>query len=129
MEIWPKVLEHAILQANAPTVPGNVPDSFGMLTGHNTTRETSTASPSIERRLADGFRTKMVQTFSTGDHVPAELKLHPNHCYTVVDVLVQNGRTWVQLRNPWGSADPSDRFIPMDQVRRCFERYSEAPLP
>ncbi len=128
-EVWPRVLEAAMLRANHGVTCCTVPDAFGILTG-GTAIDTSTSDRTFEDRLVMGFATKKVQVLSTTGAFTGELqnpKLKPDHAYTVVGVIHMSTGTFVTVRNPWGYDDPAS--LPIDQVKKYFPTYSEAALP
>jgi Calpain family cysteine protease len=128
IEVWPRVLEKAILDANGRTC-NDVKEAFGMLTGRAAT-DLSTRDATFETKLKLGFEAKKVQTlvttgaFKTDQTSPYILKV--DHCYTVMAVAEREGKTVVLLRNPWGYDSPS--VMPIEDVKKYFPAYSEASV-
>jgi hypothetical protein len=129
-EVWPRVLEVAMLRANHGVTCCTVPQAFGILTGRTAT-DTPTSDSTFEDRLVMGFATKKVQVLSTTGAFTGDLTkpttLIADHAYTVVGIIHMSSGTFVALRNPWGYDDPAP--LPIDQIKRYFPTYSEAALP
>jgi hypothetical protein len=130
-EVWPRVIEEALLSVRSGKTPtDNMPDTYGMLTGRPAA-DLTTAAPWFEQKLWDDNRAHKVQVLSTSGAFPADLtsptKLIANHAYTVVGLTRRDGTTWVQLRNPWGHSHPA--ALPLDQIKRYFPTYSHAAVP
>ncbi len=133
VEVWPRVLESAMLKLNGGVPTGNMPTSLATLTG-TPALDTNVATPGIEQKMIDDFRLGRVQTLSTTGVLTKPIddpKLFDAHCYTVTDIkqVVENGRveTLIYLRNPHGVDDP--RPIKASELPKYFGDYSVGAMP
>lgn len=111
---WPEVLEAAFAKAHGgydAIGNGGYPDkAMTQITGEPAhAYSPADGAGKIAQALKDG---KMV-TVSTPESVGGQDTLDKNphglvggHAYTVTGVVTQNGKTFVELRNPWGFDQP-----------------------
>ena len=126
-EIWPLVLEagYAKYKDGYQHVGngGFSVDAFTALTG----REARFANMPLysEAQLKSDFLARKPMVMSIVPPKPAngpapttvpKYNLHSGHAYAVSNVFQKNGETYVQLKNPWGEADPKP--IPLRELQR-----------
>jgi hypothetical protein len=135
-EVWPRVLEQALLSLNGGRPTVTVPDSYGMLTGKTAVDSRPADANFVAKLLRDNGAGKM-QVLCTDDRVvPGSVNLAAHHAYSVEKIEVLSIRhadghygmeTLVTLRNPWGYAHP--RPMTTDELKQYFSAYSVADMP
>jgi hypothetical protein len=143
-EMWPAVIEKAYAQLrggyNSVGNGGYAGDAMYALTGKSTSYF-SLSSVSAEKFQGLFNQGKMLVVGTRADlpwssvgaspgSAPSAANpysLVPDHCYTVVGIVNQNGEPCAQLANPWG--DEPDRMVPVRLLDKWCEDVWAGSLP
>jgi hypothetical protein len=116
---WPAVIEAAYTKMNggANICGGGVrKPALETLTGHNA-QTYSPSNASELNNLKSQFDSGKLMVVSTPENLPSsnDYGLYHSHSYTVTDVYVKDGKTYVTLNNPWGTEVPTN--IPASDLK------------
>lgn len=137
-EVWPRVLESAMLKLNGGVPTANMPTSYGTLTGKSAV-DTPVETAGIGQRMIQDFKAGRVQTLSTTGKLTGPIsdpKLFDAHCYRIADIRAMpmkqadgsmKTEMVVILQNPHGTDNP--RPIAMSELHKYFGDYSVGDVP